>query len=556
MMSETLATTNRARLIIMSGVMLGLLLSALDQTIVSTAMPRIIADLGGLSFYSWVFTAYLLTSTAAVPIFGKLSDLYGRKPFYMGGITLFLITSGLCGIAQSMPMLIVLRGLQGIGGGIMMANAFAIIGDIFPPAERGKWQGLTSSVFGLASVLGPFIGGFLTDNLSWRWVFYVNLPIGAVALFVLSVVLPSIQSSGRRYAIDYLGVAGLLATVVPLLLTFVWAGDLFAWFSAPFFALLALALVSGAAFIWIERHAQEPILPMYLFRNPIFTSAALIMFLSGMAMFGATVYMPLYMVAVRGASATSAGLATMPMTLAMVVASTSAGQIVSRSGRYKALVITGAVIMVSGMGLLALMTINTSTPAVYRNMVVVGVGIGLLMPILTIVVQNALPYKVLGTVTSSVQFFRSIGQTVGVAIFGSILTTRLAVEIPNRFSTNIADRLSPAAFAMARDPKSWLSPILPPQLGRELLHPADGGAPAFGLVQNALRGAFSASLHDVFLIGASLGVIAVLGTLTLKEIPLRKSYADEVKLSSHAEGAFAEPEFGALALSGEDGGQG
>ncbi|HEY8838879.1 MAG TPA: MFS transporter, partial [Dehalococcoidia bacterium] len=236
-------TTNRARLVIMSGVMLGLLLSSLDQTIVSTAMPRIINDLGGLSYYSWVFTAYLLTSTASVPIFGKLSDVYGRKPFYMAGIVLFLAASAICGLSETMPMLVVFRAVQGIGGGIMMANAFAIIGDVFPPAERGKWQGLTGAMFGFASVIGPTVGGYLTDNLSWRWVFYVNLPIGLIALVVLWFTLPWQRRVGVRHKIDYAGVAALLGGVIPLLLAFVWVGDQFTWFS-PQFDLLILASVA------------------------------------------------------------------------------------------------------------------------------------------------------------------------------------------------------------------------------------------------------------------------------------------------------------------------
>src|SRR5947209_4671052 len=256
--------TNRARLIIMSGVMLALWLSALDQTIVSTAMPRIVAELGGLKYYSWVFTAYLLTSTAAMPIFGKLSDIYGRRTFMIAATVLFLAASGLCGFAQSMPMLILLRGIQGIGGGVMMVNAFSIVGDVFPPAVRGKWQGLTSTTFGLASVVGPALGGYLTDNLSWRWIFYVNLPVGAIALAVIFLTLPAHSGRERRHSIDYWGVTTLVLGVVPLLLAFVWAGDLFSWLSPPFFGLLALAIAGIGGFLWVESRAEEPILPLQL----------------------------------------------------------------------------------------------------------------------------------------------------------------------------------------------------------------------------------------------------------------------------------------------------
>lgn len=545
--------TNRARLIIMSGVMLALFLSAIDQTVVSTAMPRIVAELGGLNYYSWVFTAYLLTSTAAFPIFGKLSDLYGRRNFTLGGTVLFLVTSALCGLSTSMPMLILLRGIQGIGGGIMMVNAFSIVGDIFPPAERGKWQGLTASAFGLASVIGPAIGGYLTDNLSWRWVFYVNLPIGAVALAVIFFTLPTQAGSGRRYKIDYLGVSALIAALVPLLLAFVWAGDLFAWFSPPFFALLALAGLFTVGFLWIESRAAEPIIPLNLFRNGIYAAGNAIMFMSGMAIFGASIYIPLYMIAVRGDSATGAGLAIIPMSFAMPASSTLAGLIVSRTGRYKLQIVLGALTMVGGYFLLSTMSVATGTLTIFRDTVIVGIGTGFMMPIVTIAVQNAVPYEFLGTATSAIQFFRSIGQTIGVAIFGSILVTRLAVEIPKQLTPDLMAPLSPAAVRLAQNPQTWLDPILPPQLQQELAHASVGGQSLLLAVPNALRGAFSSSLEEVFLIGALLCVLVVLTTLTLREMPLRRTNLD-ILATSHGEGFMLDPNEPELALAGEEAG--
>jgi EmrB/QacA subfamily drug resistance transporter len=526
-MLDVAPSTNRARLVIMSGVMLGLLLSALDQTIVSTAMPRIIADLGGLSYYSWVFTAYLLTSTAAVPIFGKLSDVYGRKPFYMAGIVAFLASSALCGLAQNMPELVLFRAIQGVGGGVMMANAFAIIGDVFPPAERGKWQGLTSAMFGFASVIGPTLGGYLTDSFSWRWVFYVNLPLGAVALVVLWFTLPWRRRAGVQHAIDYLGVATLVAGVVPLLLAFVWVGDQFAWFAPQFFGLLIASAALLVAFVLVERRAAEPILPLPLFKNRTFVSGAIIMFFSGMAMFGATVYMPLFMVTVRNASATRAGLTVIPMTLSIVLASVISGQIVSRTGRYRYLIIGGATIMMAGTFLLATLGVDTHTIVIYLCMIPVGAGVGLSMPIITIVVQNALPYRVLGTVTSATQFFRSIGSTIGVAIFGSILTTRLATEIPNRLPAEVRTALPPASLKTVQDPKVLLSPVGGDQLAAAFRPVGQDAGRLLGLTTEALRHAFAASLSDLFLIGGAVAIIAFLTTFTMQEVPLRTAHSME-----------------------------
>ncbi len=526
-MIDVAPTTNRARLVIMSGVMLGLLLSALDQTIVSTAMPRIVADLGGLSYYSWVFTAYLLTSTAAVPIFGKLSDVFGRKPFYMAGIVAFLASSALCGLAQNMPELVLFRAIQGVGGGVMMANAFAIIGDVFPPAERGKWQGLTSAMFGFASVIGPTLGGYLTDSFSWRWVFYVNLPLGAAALIVLWFTLPWRRRVGVQHAIDYLGVATLVAGVVPLLLAFVWVDDQFAWFAPQFFGLLIASVALLVAFVLVERRAPEPILPLPLFKNRTFVSGAIIMFFSGMAMFGATVYMPLFMVTVRNASATRAGLTVIPMTLSIVLASVISGQIVSRTGRYRYLIIGGATIMMAGTFLLATLGVDTRTIVIYLCMIPVGAGVGLSMPIITIVVQNALPYRVLGTVTSATQFFRSIGSTIGVAIFGSILTTRLATEIPNRLPAEVRTALPPSSLKTVQDPKVLLSPVGGSQLAAAFQPVGQDAGRLLGLTTEALRHAFAASLSDLFLIGGAVAIIAFLTTFTMQEVPLRTAHSME-----------------------------
>ena len=326
----------RQKAVILGSVMLGLFVAALDQTVVSTAMPRVVAELGGLSRYSWIFTSSILTSTTLVPIVGKFGDIYGRKPFFMAGIGLFMLASVRSGAAQNMDQLIVFRGLQGIGAGLIMANSFTIVGDLFPPSERGKYQGLFASVFGLASVLGPFIGGYLTDHLSWRWVFYVNIPVGAVALPALYFGLPHQRAAGVRRSIDYLGTLTLVLATVPLLLACVWVGEgRYALTSGVTLAMLAFAALMVAAFVLTESRAVEPVLPLALFRNRVFAVGTLVTFLVGSAMFGVITVVPLFVQGVLGTSATRSGTVMMPMMIAMVVTSTVAGQIVSRTGRYK-----------------------------------------------------------------------------------------------------------------------------------------------------------------------------------------------------------------------------
>ncbi|MDQ3614217.1 MAG: MFS transporter, partial [Chloroflexota bacterium] len=374
--------------IAMAGIMLGLLLSALDQTIVGTAMPRIVTDLGGLESYAWVTTSYMLASTASVPIFGKLSDIYGRKWFYIGGLVLFMIASALCGLGQSMLQLILFRGLQGIAGGIIIANAFTIIGDLFPPKERGKWQGLLGAMFGIASVVGPILGGWLADGPGWRWVFYINLPVGVIAIAVLLIGLPYIRPHGVA-SIDWWG-AGLIVTgIVPLLLAFTWAGTEYAWSSPLIIGLLAMAAVGIGAFIFTETRAKDPIIPLKLFRDRIFSISIMSSSILGAAMFGAILYIPLFMQGVLGTSAAESGLVLMPMMLSMVTASIVGGQLISRTGRYKWAIVSGLFLMLTGMFLLSRMGLGTTNLSAIRNMIVLGLGVGLVMPTITLAVQNA-----------------------------------------------------------------------------------------------------------------------------------------------------------------------
>ncbi len=418
-----------------TGLMLTLLLAALDQTIVGTAMPRIIAELNGFERYAWVTTTYLLTSTIAVPIIGKLSDLYGRKWFLLGGAVLFVASSALCGAAGDLPLgidgmnqLILFRGLQGIGGGMITGIVFTVIGDIFPPAERGKIQGLFSAVFGLSSVFGPALGGWITDNLSWRWAFYVNLPVGIIAIATLYFAFPYFKPEGAKRVIDWAGVTTLIAGLVPLLLALTWVSD-YGWTSSRVMGLLALAIVMIGAFLFFEARAEEPILSLSLFKNPIFSISAVALFMTGMGMFGAILFIPLFMQGVIGVSATQSGSLLTPLMLTLITGSIISGQIISRTGRYKAQAIIGLAIMTSGLLLLTGMHGDTTRGIVVRNMIVVGLGLGLTMPIYTLIVQNAVDRRMMGAATAATQFFRQIGGTVGTAIFTSIMLGRFSSQL-------------------------------------------------------------------------------------------------------------------------------
>jgi EmrB/QacA subfamily drug resistance transporter len=509
----------RQVVIAMAGVLLGLLLSALDGTIVGTAMPRIIADLGGLDHYAWVATAYLLTSTAAVPIFGKLSDIYGRKWFYIGGLLLFMAASALCGLSQSMTQLIAFRGLQGIAGGILTANAFAIIGDLFPPAERGKWQGVSGSVFGIASVVGPALGGWLTDGPGWRWVFYVNLPVGVLAIAVLFVGLPAIRPHERR-PIDWLGAATIVGATVPLLLAFSWGGTEYSWSSPPIVGLLVTAAVMTGLFLWAERRAPEPIISLALFRNRTFTVSVIAMFLVGAGMFGVIMYIPLFMQGVLGASATASGAILTPMMLSLVAASTIGGQIISRTGRYKWASISGLGLMSVGMWLQTLMGVSTTNAEAVRNMIVLGLGTGLAMPTFTLAVQNSVSPREIGAVTAAVQFFRSIGSTIGVAVMGTLLTTVLNRELNRDLPPDLAAALPQDTFAKI-SPQALASPEAAGALQAQLAS-LPGGDQLFSQLIGAMRLALATAIHDVFLLSAAIAVGGFLAAIFLPEAPLRR----------------------------------
>ncbi len=518
--------SNRQIMLAMVALMTGMLLAALDQTIVGTAMPRIIAELQGFDHYAWVTTAYLLTSTAVVPIVGKLSDIYGRKLFLVGGTAFFVLASALCGMAQDMTQLIVFRGLQGIGGGILMAMVFTTISSIFPPAQRGRVQGAFSGVFGFASIVGPLIGGYLTDVLSWRWVFYVNLPLGLIALAVLWLGFPNIRPARTDRPIDVLGAVTLVASVVPLLLALSWGGGEYGWTSPQIVGLLGVAAMMTAFFLVIESRAPEPIIPLSLFKNPVVSVATVAMMLVMMGMFGTILFVPLFIQGVIGASASESGTVMMPLMMTMIASSMIGGQVISRTGRYKLVAVFGLSTAAFGMFLLAQMGPDTPFWVVTRNMMIVGLGLGPTMPVFTIAAQNAVSFGQLGVVTSVTQFARSIGGTLGAALFGSLLINRFGSALQEALPPSAAAVIPAEQLARVQNPQVLFNPEIAASLRDGLVAAGPQAGQAYDALLVAIRTALATSLHETFVTGAIIVVVGVVAVLFLKELPLRKSFAD------------------------------
>lgn len=442
----------RTKAVILAGVLLSLFLAALDQTIVSTALPAIVEDLNGLDLLAWVSTGYLLASTAMVPIYGKLSDLWGRKVILLWGILVFLIGSVLCGLAQTMIQLILYRVIQGIGAAALTSTAFAIPADLFTPAERPRYMGIFGAVFGLASVIGPFLGGVLTDNLSWHWTFFVNLPLGIIALVFIITKMPRL-ASGLRAPIDWLGTVLLIVGVVPLLLGLTLDKTLYPWTSPMILSLFAVATVATVLFLVVESRAASPVISLSLFRIRTYSVVTVASVLNGAAFFGAILFLSLFMVNVVGVSATAAGTALIPLTLSLVLGSIISSALVQRIGRYKPIILVGFAIMVVGFWLLAQMGVNSTRWSVTWRMIVLGLGIGPALPLLNLAAQNAVPFEEIGAATASRQFFQQLGQAFGAAIFGVILSTTLTAQIEANFTPLVAQlppelqsRFDPAQF--------------------------------------------------------------------------------------------------------------
>lgn len=522
------ATLSRGRLFsILIGMILGMLLAALDQTIVGTALPRIVANLGGLDHYAWVVTAYLLASTVSIPIWGKLSDIYGRRTFFILGMVIFLIGSALAGTSQNMTQLIIYRSIQGLGAGAMMPIAMAIIGDIFPPAERGKWQGLIVAVFGLASIVGPTLGGWITDNWGWRWVFYVNMPVGVVAILTAGIVMPKIVIR-RQHIIDYLGVVTLIAGAVPLLLAFSWAGTQYAWGSWQVIGSFIFSAVTLVIFVLVELRAAEPIISPQLFKNSIFTISTIAMFLVSAGMFGAILYLPLFVQGVLGNSATDSGVVLTPLMLGFMFSSIVGGQLLSRTGRYKILAIIGFIVAAIGMFMLSRMTPTTTQGEVVRNMLVTGLGIGVMMSLFTIVVQNAFPYRQLGEVTASLTFFRSIGSTMGVAVMGTIMTNGFQNAMQSNIPATLKRIVPTDQLAQLENPQLLLAPDFVAKIQHGFAAIGPQGLIIFRQLIEAIQTSLSTAITNVFFLGFIIMLLGLISVLFLREIPLRKSHTAPV----------------------------
>jgi EmrB/QacA subfamily drug resistance transporter len=463
---------------------------------VTTALPKIVADLGGLEHYSWVFSTYMLGATVTVPLYGKLSDIYGRRPFFVLAIVLFMAGAVVSGLAGTMTMLIVGRTIQGLGAGGLIPLAIAVIGDLIAPRERGKWQGLTGAVFGVASVVGPATGGWIADNASWRWAFFVSLPLGLLALVVVWLGF-SMEPVHADHRVDYVGAALLTMGASAGLVALVWGGEMYPWGSTEIVGLAAISSALLGAFLWWERRAPEPILPLELFRDRTIAAAHAALFLIGAAMFGTIMFVPLYVQGVLGESATSSGAVLTPMMLALIGASVLSGQIVSRTGGYRPTLLASPLVLFAGFLLLLRLDAGSSAAETTRDLVIIGAGIGLGMQTYTLVVQNSVSRQVMGAATASAQFFRSIGAAVGVTALGAVLTSRLHAELSVRLPDVVRiGEISPGSLL--------------------------GGQPALGH-EEALRSSLAAALHTVFAVGLPLAAAAFLATLFVERRELRKT---------------------------------
>lgn len=521
-LSETL--DNRQKWLLLGSLMVCLFVGALDQTVVSTATPKILADLGGFALISWLFTSYMLSSTVIIPLVGKLGDIYGRKMFLIGGVALFMVSSAACGAATSMPMLIWMRAVQGIGGGMIFASVFATMGDIFAPAERGKYIGLFTGMFSLASLLGPTVGGTLTDHLSWRWVFFVNVPVSLIAMPAIWFNLPS-KARHLQPKLDFLGAALLSAASVMVLLALVWAGDKYAWGSAEIVGLLGGAAILLVAFVFQEHRHPEPILPLHLFKNGVFLMSNLIVFAFGVGVFGAFQYLGLFVQTALQASATTSGVVSTPQSIGVLITSILGGQVIARVGRYKWQTVFGTVLIAIALALLTRVSLDTRLWQISAAMVILGLGFGLVLPTMSLIVQNAVSYQYIGVASSSSQFFRQIGSVLGIAIFGSILANTYHDEFAARFSAE--DRaavaaVNPAFVEALDDPTIRLNETQYNAITKQVGALPDGPA-ILERAELALGESVVVATRHIFYGAVAAAIVCTLFAVTMKELPLRKT---------------------------------
>jgi EmrB/QacA subfamily drug resistance transporter len=538
--------SRREMALTIGGLMLSLFLASLNQSIVNTAIPRIVSELNGFEIYAWVTTSYMLTNTAVVPVIGKVGDIFGRKPILVAGTLYFLVTTALCGLAQDMTQLIVLRALQGLGGGVITATAFATIAELLPPAQRARMSGLFTGVFSLSTVLGPLIGGYLTDNLSWRAVFYASLPFGIIGLAVVWRAFPDLRRPRKRLPIDIAGALTIMLATVLLLLALSWGGRQFAWLSLPIAGLFGATALMLGLFAWIEARAADPVVPLAMLRNNIVAISVFGAGAQSVGVFGATLFIPLFVQGVIGTSATISGSVMAPMMLTMLISSILGGQLIARSGRCKPLLLVGLATCASGMLLLSTLGADAQYPMIVLYMIVIGLGSGLTGPTLTIAAQNASKAGELGVVTALLQLARSMGNTLGTAVFGSVLTLRFLPEMHASVPLELISRLETAGIEAIRDPQALLNRASAIAL-RERLGQAFPDVPgAVDVVFLAIRAGLAGSLHWVFLGAAIVLASALLAALFMHEIPLRGrgSPSSSSSASSHE----AEPRLSAAAV--------
>ena len=511
----------RTRTQIVAAVLLGLFLAALDQTVVGTALPKIVTDLRGNDIYTWAFTAYILTSTISGPIYGKLSDLFGRRPILLFAVSVFLLGSLLSGLSQEMWQFVAFRGIQGLGAGALFPVALAVIGDMFDASERGKYQGLVGAIFGLSSVIGPAIGGVITDTVGWHWVFFVNLPLGAIVFVVIWRALPTFRPAGARPKIDYLGASVLAGALVPLLvgLTNKQSGN---WGDPAVGGLIALGLAVAAIFVWVESRAAEPLIPLGLFRNRAFTISVIAMFAASMAFFAPIVFLPRWFQVVQGSSATQSGYQLLALLGGLIISAMGSGQIVARTGRYKVLALVAAATLGVGLFLLSNLRADTPLPVLFVWMFITGLGVGPMFSIFTLVVQGAVASQQIGTATSSLTLFQQVGGSVGLAVAGTVFGSRLVEELPRELSTSVPPQVAAGFAGSGSAAIGQLSGV--GDLGQAILAAAPAAAraqlePFVPAIVEAIHRAFSIATASTFTFGIAAAAVALVVVAFLRETP-------------------------------------
>jgi len=512
---STQSLSKKRTIFIIIGVMVGILLASLDSNIVSTAMPKIIGSLNGTNLYTWPVTAYLLSMTISMPLFGKMSDVYGYKPVYLLGIAVFLIGSVLCGISQSMTQFIIFRGLQGIGGAVLISNTMAIIGILFAPADRAKYGGFVTAASGIASLVGPVLGGLITDNLSWRWVFFVNIPLGIIAFVTIIFAFPAYKEAKEHKRIDYAGAAVMIIALIPILLAFTWGGGDYAWNSVQIIGMFAFAAIMLIIFAIIEMKAKDPIIPMTLFKSSIFNFSAIEMFLFNGVMIAVITFIPLFLQGVKGSSASSSGAVITPMMISLMAGVMISGLIISKTCRYKLLSIAGFLVMGVGTVMLLFLNINSSNALIVIAMIIMGLGIGVAMAIFNVTAQNVFPNSQMGVVTSSIQFFRMMGQTIASSVLGTILSNSLSKGVQgldvSKFPTELAQQLKDTNKITDSGAIGTLRSLVPTDLLFD-----------FETIIAQIKQVLSNSIHQVFVICTVIVCIALITVLFMKEVPMSK----------------------------------